>query len=501
MSTIAFERFKPAKPMAPPVRMEARAWVLLLGLATVIAGCTSAPPPEPQGPGGVNLTAGEGAAAGDPVSLTWEVQGDASGIDHSELHYGPGSIADPTAGVYPSTATGVGNGGGRYTAQATMPAGGLFARAHVIGHGKAVWSEEVRVAAMSTEPRFTDVQVPATIEAGVPFVLRYRGGGEGTSTHVGSHFSMTSSASMPPGFAAGNWSGNRASQHLGTPQAVTFPAEVAVNVTLPTPGTWYLRPHATVGANHHWGEQVTLTAVNPSQPNIAMLTANSTAIAGEPVRIVFQLNSQPTTSTHVGAHFSQNSSRSQPPGFAPTNWTNLRTAPHHGVPNAVSLPGQFQVNITFPLPGIWYYRAHASVGGQNVWADEVTVAVAPPMQQRVIIASAPTNYTYTTGLGVTVQPITVEWAVLTPIADQTVHTHVHHGPASVANPTEFSGYPASTAVIDNATTPQLFKANFTPPAVQGPYYLRAMAILRSDEGMPVEVWSDEWIINIQLRST
>lgn len=445
------------------------------------------------------ISGGDPPAVGNAHTITWEVRGDSSALDHSEVHYGPASIPDPEAGVYPSTATGLGSGAGRYTAQATMPPGGvLYARAHVTGAGKTVWSSELTLGTPRTGPGFQNVEVTQQPQAGVPAQISYRLVGEGTTNHVGSHFSSTSSASLPPGFQPGDWTGLRTSQHLGTPP-VTLPADVRVNLTFPTPGTWYVRPHTLLNGAHLWGDQVTVQVGIPERPNIVLLSGSPPAVAGTPMMVTFAVNAAPGMSGHVGAHYSVSSSAALPPGFSPGEWPGQRASPHQGAP-PVMVPGTFSTNITFPLPGAWRYRPHAIVGDQSVWGDEVVVAVAPPAQNRVVILGAPANHTFSLVPG-GVSPIQVEWTVLTPVGGLTNHTHIHHGPNSVAQPAERSpGYPAFTEPFGNASVPAIFRANITLPQVQGPYYLRAMALVPGDDGQPVEAWSDEWVVNVSLRT-
>lgn len=486
--------------MAVADPQHARLLATLAGFVVVLAGCAAPPQPAPTS---ATLSATPAsAAAGALVNFTWEVQGGTGAITHSELHHGPSSIPDPDAGVYPGTAPGTGSAG-RYTAQATLPAtGDLFARAHVVGGGRTVWSNEARVEVLPPGPSFEDVRVPDAIEAGVPFQLRYRLEASGTSSHVGAHFSTESSAALSANFQPGEWSGQRPSQHLGAPQAVSLPLEVSVEVLVPAPGTWYLRPHLLLGSTHHWGAELTLQVVPPGTPNIVLVETPTTGIAGSPMPLRFQLNAQPGSSAHVGAHYSQESSASQPAGFPVANWTGARKAPHHGEASPVAIPGEFAVNITFPLPGTWHWRAHAIVGSANVWSHEVAVPVAAPAEPKVLIVEAPREHTVgASPLGLSVQPIQVEWAVLVPVPSSTNHTDVHHGPQSVAQPKERdpSSYPTSTAP-QSGNLSALFKADVSAPAVQGPYHLRAMAILLDPDGQPSEVWSDEWVVQVRLRT-
>ncbi|HEV8361854.1 MAG TPA: hypothetical protein VGR28_15510, partial [Candidatus Thermoplasmatota archaeon] len=309
---------------------EARLFCVLAGVAILLAGCTSAPPPAqpPPGPTKVVLTATEQSPApGSTVHLAWEVQGGTEGISHSELHWGSASLADPTQGVYPSTSPGTAVGAGRYTGTLTMPASGpLFVRAHVTAPGNNLWSAEVALQA-PVGVRFTGVEIPPDVEAGVSFNITYRAEGTGTTTHIGAHFSTVSSASLGEHVAPAEWPGARASQHLGSPSAVQLPRDLTVSATLPSPGTWYVRPHALVGTESWWGAEVQVRAGDPNVPNIQLLTAPTSGVAGDPVTIDFQVNSQPVTSTHVGAHYSMNSSGSLAAGFLPTDWAGARKAP------------------------------------------------------------------------------------------------------------------------------------------------------------------------------
>lgn len=166
--------------------------VLLAVLAVLVAGCTTQPPPTTPPPASdsslrVALTALDTAAGpGGQVRFAWELTlGDADSVTHSELHYGPSAVSDPASGVYANTAPGTAEDGGRWTGTAAMPAAGsLHARAHILAGGKTAWSDEVRVAPV-TGVRFTNVDIPDTVEAGVPFTVKYRAEGAGSTGHIG----------------------------------------------------------------------------------------------------------------------------------------------------------------------------------------------------------------------------------------------------------------------------------------------------------------------------
>lgn len=468
---------------------------VLVGLASVLAGCSS-PPPAPA-PSVTLATQATDALPGAAVQFTWTVENAPSQPSHSELHYGPVSVADPEDRTYPSMAAAAIIDTGKYSASALAPqAPALYARAHVVLAGKSHWSPEKVVPLRFTGVQFVDVDVPSRSEAGVPFPITYHLQGEGASGHLGAHFSQASSAGLPEGFAAADWT-PYASQHT----AGALPLVVAVNATIPQPGTWHLRPHAIVNGTNHWGDDFVITVVDPAQPNIVVLSPVAAAVAGAPGPLSFQVNSQPGSSSHVGAHYSLNSSAALAPGFGAADWPGARASPHAGTQQPVSLPGPFRVNLTFPLPGRWSYRAHALVGGQNVWSAELTVEVAAPAERRVVITGAPTDVTVELNpLGANVPVVNVEWVVLTPVASNTTHTHVHHGPQAVGQPTESgaSTYPAQTTPLAGPV-PALFRANFTAPPTNGPYYFRAMAMLLDDNGREVAVWSDEAFVRVNVR--
>jgi hypothetical protein len=497
---------------AIPMLPTPRALALLLALATIAAGCTSTPPPADQRATVEFTNLPSSATSGTVLELLFQVVGTTQQVTHADIHHG---AAQPGPTALGTEAAATLEGGTTYRAKVPVGAapGTLHVRAHATAGGVDLWSAPATIsilAAAPTGPRFLDVQVPTQAEAGAPMPLRYRLDGQGSTNHVGAHFSQQSSASLPANFPAGTWPGQRASQHLGAPVEVALPATIAVNATFPTPGTWYLRPHVLLGEQHYWGEEVRITVGNPQQPNIVVLNGTGTAVAGEPWPITFALNAQPGTSPHVGAHFSNVSSAGMPANFPAANWSGLRTAPHHGTDSPVNVPGVFTTNLTFPTPGTWYVRAHASVTGQaNVWAPELTVQVQAPAAPRVVILAvngdhaSPTPHGPQTGLGnLQVAPVQVEWTVITPAGGSVEHTHVHHGPQGVAQPQHRpqpgqASYPAESAAQSGESG--VYRGNFTPPQVSGNYYLRAMAIVQGPDGQPLEVWSDEWMLDVQLR--
>jgi hypothetical protein len=486
----------PAVSLVRPV--PANRSVLLAAALVALAGCSS----QPAAPTAVQLVNVPGTATGGTgLEVTFHVTGPTEGVTHAEVHWGP---QVPGPGVEYRSSGASPQGGGDYKVVVPVPPSGpLFLRAHVKAGDTDLLGDAVQVNVKGTGAAgFVNVQIPKQVEAGVAFEVSYRLDANGTSPHLGAHFSATSTPDMA-GRAPGDWPGAMASQHLGAPAPVSLPGDFTVSVTIPSPGTWYLRPHAIVGTEQLWGGEARIVATDPAVPNVLLLKAPTQAVAGEPVPVLVQVNGPAGTATnHAGAHYGNASSANLTGGFSPAQWQGMRAAPHA----AATLSQNLTVNITFPLPGTWYYRGHTIVNGQNYWSGEVAVSVAAPATPKVIITMAPKNYTYALLPGANVAPFEVEWAVLTPDSQMTNHTHLHHGPQSVPQPVEGSAtndYPASTATPKNASVPGLFKANVTAlgvPTEGQPYYLRAMALVKDASGQEQSVWSDEVVVAAHLQT-
>ena len=109
-------------------------------------------------------------------------------------------------------------------------------------------------------------------------------------------------------------------------------------------------------------------------------------------------------------------------------------------------------------------------------------AVGFANEPSITVTSSPTTAIIST-------PETISWSIVAP-PQETTHTSIHFGPASVPNPTKPSDYPSSSAYL-SGSLPGSFSSEITPTAA-GTLYLRAHVILANND----HLWSTEQTIAV-----
>ena len=183
-------------------------------------------------------------------NFCWELPGSSETVTHTALHFDTTSHPNATTfsdypdAVYPNNgaASGVSHTmPGPFCANITMPASGtLFIRAHAILAGGHALGPERSVA---VGPRIAvSGGLPATAAAGSTVEVCWRAEGSGASTHTALHWDTTS---HPAATSFSDYP-NAVYPDNGPAQGVThtLPGPFCADLTMPSSGSLYFRPHA-----------------------------------------------------------------------------------------------------------------------------------------------------------------------------------------------------------------------------------------------------------------
>lgn len=105
---------------------------------------------------------------------------------------------------------------------------------------------------------------------------------------------------------------------------------------------------------------------------VTMLDYPTTAGANETINVTWQVETEgdaTTPLTHTGLHYGNES-------VPEVNESNPDPYPNSaGEQDVATAPGTFNASFMVEAPGVVYMRAHASVGGNVSWSDEVQIEV------------------------------------------------------------------------------------------------------------------------------
>ncbi|MGB8215748.1 MAG: hypothetical protein WCE94_00440 [Candidatus Methanoperedens sp.] len=126
---------------------------------------------------------------------------------------------------------------------------------------------------------------------------------------------------------------------------------------------------------------MTTPAPTPA-PSVMVLTAPTTAVAGQSFVVTWRVNS-PTQITipHTAVHYGPDP-ESEP--------LTLKSYPALTPVQNGTIPADFSANITIGKTGVIYFRAHAIIEGANVWSDERTINITAPTNVPSMVTQTPT---------------------------------------------------------------------------------------------------------------
>ncbi|MBI2145600.1 hypothetical protein HYU18_04750 [Candidatus Woesearchaeota archaeon] len=111
-------------------------------------------------------------------------------------------------------------------------------------------------------------------------------------------------------------------------------------------------------------------AANQAAASVVLKSAPKIAATGTEFSVSWGITGEPGTTSHTAVHYGR---QSVPDPKAPSDYPFASHIFCTGSPCKV--PNSFSAPITIPDEGTYYYRAHAIVGGENIWSDERTIAV------------------------------------------------------------------------------------------------------------------------------
>ena len=120
--------------------------------------------------------------------------------------------------------------------------------------------------------------------------------------------------------------------------------------------------------------------IPPQIPEITVLSAPTTAEAGQEISFSWRIEGLETTIPHTAIHFDYSSN----PGAYDVEVTPGASGYGSLTPDFASgefsIPDEFSATVTPDQTGTLYYRAHAIIDGKNYWTNERSIAVSEVMQ-------------------------------------------------------------------------------------------------------------------------
>lgn len=194
-------------------------------------------------------------AGGQSYNFCWELPGVTGTSTHTALHFGNesrpnGTFSDYPDAAYPNNGPATTAGSfalpGPFCANVTMPASGtLFIRAHAITANGQFLGPERSVA---VGPRVAvSGGLPATAAAGSAVQVCWRAEGGGVSGHTAIHWDTAShpTATSFTDYPNAVYPNNGPATTSGS---FTLPGPFCANITMPTSGAVFFRPHAVYPA-------------------------------------------------------------------------------------------------------------------------------------------------------------------------------------------------------------------------------------------------------------
>ncbi len=265
--------------------------VILASALALLAGCAPQPeetqepaqPPAPETTIAPRVTleaAPTSAEAGQEVTISWRVRGEAAVTTHTATHYGTSSVPNPTGPQDYAKAT-------PFQCQITncpIPAsfsatlkidepGTYHYRAHAVINGENVWSEEKIItiaakAAPATTPA-TEIKPTIAITSAAPAIagtnqmlsVSWKIESESATTpHTAVHYGPSSVANPtgPSDYPS-------ASSFSCTSKPCIIPRAFQTQISIPEIGTYYYRAHAIIDGENFWSEEKTIEIVKPAE--------------------------------------------------------------------------------------------------------------------------------------------------------------------------------------------------------------------------------------------
>ncbi len=265
--------------------------VMLAATALLFSGCAqqpqegiSPPVPEKAAPKVTLETAPTTATAGEEMTISWRVSGDAATTPHTAIHYGPSSVPNPTGPQdYPKATPfqcQVNNCPipSSFSAKLKISEPGTYYyRAHAVVNGENVWSEEkaITIEAKAQPAQTPETPAPSEIEpkilitSAAPAIaganqavsISWKIESESTTTpHTAVHYG-TSSVPNPTGPS----DYPLASSFICTATPCSIPRAFHAQIAIANEGTYHYRAHAIIDGKNFWSEEKTIEIVAPEE--------------------------------------------------------------------------------------------------------------------------------------------------------------------------------------------------------------------------------------------
>lgn len=155
-----------------------------------------------------------------------------------------------------------------------------------------------------------------------------------------------------------------------------LPIQFIANTKLTIPGTYYYRAYAIIDGKNYWTDEHSFI--------VKSIPKNEIKIVNPPVKLSHDDNatftwevSGPSASTGFSTIVMGTVSKPGPLDnsidVSKTSYTTILI--HDFTTGIYAVPLRFIGNAKISQPGIYYYRAVAVIGGNNLWSDEYTLTV------------------------------------------------------------------------------------------------------------------------------
>lgn len=208
---------------------------------------------------------------GGIATFTWRVDGSASTIHNTAVHFGatsnPGDLdkqVQPSNTKYTDFVKDFANGNYNVPLQFIGnqkfdQEGTYYFRVHALINDKNYWSDEYSFDVKKGEPKVTILDIPKTASAGQTITFTWRVDGPPTSiNHTSIHFGTVSEPeSLDVNIAPADTKYTDLVKEFASGK-FDIPLQFVGNAQIEKPGIYYLRGHAIVDGKNYWTDEYTL---------------------------------------------------------------------------------------------------------------------------------------------------------------------------------------------------------------------------------------------------
>lgn len=149
-----------------------------------------------------------------------------------------------------------------------------------------------------------------------------------------------------------------------------IPLQFVGNSKVSTQGEYFFRVNALVNGKNYWSEENTFT-VKKAEYKVVLIDAPKQVTAGS-ASFTWKVEGPPVNIDSTAVYFGHTSAPgSLGKGIKPedTKYSGVLT---DFIKGSYSIPLQFVGNLKISTPGVYFFRVHANINGENYWTSEGT---------------------------------------------------------------------------------------------------------------------------------